>query len=131
MNRAEARTYAIVLGKVVSALRGRRSWTQAELAFRVGIGQSTISRIESGQIIPDAFVFRQLAQAFGMSPDEFQATVDRAYRRTGSAASAAAGGKAGKSWWQDALAVAGVVGIAGLAAFAVAALLNQDEEDNR
>ena len=36
-------------GLAVRALRRRRGWTQAQLASRCGLSQSTISRIESGE----------------------------------------------------------------------------------
>ena len=129
MDQSEARAYAVVLGKVIAALRGQRSWTQGSLAGMVGIGQSTLSRIERGQLMPDSFTFQRFAQAFSMSSPAFQALVDNAYQRTRQTASAATGRPSGSTWWKDALGVAGIVGLAGIAGFAVAALLNQASDD--
>jgi transcriptional regulator with XRE-family HTH domain len=123
----ESTAYAAVLGRVIAALREKNAWTQAELAEAVGSKQSTISRIESGQALPDAFTFRKIATALGRTPDGLQALVERAFERTQRAAEGATG-RSTAPWWQSAWAVAGAAGLVGLAAFAVAALVS-DEGD--
>jgi putative transcriptional regulator len=126
---AEENAYAVVLGKVIAHLRQKKGWTQGQLAQQVGVQQSTLSRIESGSLTPDAFVLKRLAMSFGYSAAELNRLVDRAYERTQATAISATNTSLRKDapWWQVALGVAGIVGLAGLAIFAVAAVL--DEED--
>ena len=126
---AEENAYAVVLGKVIAHLRQKKGLTQGQLAEQVGVQQSTLSRIESGSLSPDAFVFKRLAMSFGYSAAELNGLVDRAYERTQATAISATNTSLRKDapWWQVALGVAGIVGLAGLAIFAVAAVL--DEED--
>lgn len=127
----ESTVYALVLGRVIAALRERNGWSQAQLAARIGVAQSSLSRFETGASLPDTFVFRRLAQAFGMSVGQLQRIVDRAFAQTQQTAQQAAPPpSAGTPWWQVALGVAGAVGLAGLAAFAVAAAVNQEEDDD-
>lgn len=122
---SEAYVYALVLGRVVGALRERRGMSQAQLAAAVGLTQSTLSRIERGQAQPDAFTFRKLAGAFEVSAGELSDWIDQAYARSAEAAKGAIGGRrAQKNWWQAAVAVAGFAGLGGLVAFAVAAALD-------
>lgn len=132
MTYQENDAYAVVLGKVIAYLRQKQAWTQGQLAERVGVQQSTISRIENGSLTPDAFMLRRLAEAFGMSSDELTRRVNAAYERTQQTAQSATGGHAADvPWWQVALGVAGVIGLAGLAAFAVAAVLDEMEREKR
>ncbi len=121
----EAYVYALVLGRVIGALRERHGMSQAALAERVGLTQSTLSRIERGQARPDAFTLRRLADAFGVTPGVLSDWVDQAYARSAEAARGAIGTrKTHKNWWQAAVAVAGFAGLGGLVAFAVAAALD-------
>jgi len=119
----EADIYALVVGAMVGQLRERRRWTQGELATRVGLTQSTISRIERGQARPDPFEMRAIAEAFGMTTAELSAVIDRAYERAVVAAKNAVKSKGKTDWWKIALGLLGVVGVSGLAGFAVAAAL--------
>lgn len=127
----ESQVYALVLGMLIMRLREKRALTQAQLAERIGVTQSTLSRIERGQVQPEPFVIKQLAAAFEMTTGEFDEHVDEAYKRTQRAASDTVkeGGK--QPWWQVALQVAGIAGLAGLVAFAVAAVLNDLEAEQR
>lgn len=74
----ESETYALVVGRVVATLRKREGWSQSLLATKAGISQSKLSRIERGQVLPYLYVFRCLARAFGLAPEELQRKVDRA-----------------------------------------------------
>lgn len=56
------------LAHTLKRVRKKRGLDQTELARRVGVSQSTISRIEQGQI-PGADVLAALARALGMSAD--------------------------------------------------------------
>jgi transcriptional regulator with XRE-family HTH domain len=127
----ESQVYALVLGMLIMRLRERQQLTQAQLAEQIGITQSTLSRIERGQVQPEPFVVRQLAAAFGMSTADFDQHVEDAYRRTERAAQDTVRKSEKQPWWQVALAVAGIAGLAGLVTFAVAAVLNELEEEER
>jgi transcriptional regulator with XRE-family HTH domain len=130
MSHDESEAYAVVLGRVIAALRERRSMTQAELAALAGIRQSTISRIENGQVVPDALVFRRIATAFGLTTDQLNAKVDAALERTEKAARGATDQPDNSQWWDIALKVAGIAGLIGLATFAVGALLSDSSDDS-
>jgi len=124
----EQKIHALVMGKVVSTLRQRQGLTQQQLADEVGVAQATISRVERGTLIPDAFLLPRLSAKLGMTVPELLAHVDEGVRRTKEAATGALGGgrKAGQSWWTGALRVAGFAGLAGLVIFAVAAALSDE-----
>jgi transcriptional regulator with XRE-family HTH domain len=123
----EAYVYGLVLGRVLASLRERRGMSQGELAAKVGITQSTLSRMERGQGQPDAFTMRKLAEALGVSVGDLNAWVDKALERSRQATLGAIGESPRpeeKPWWQAALKVAGAAGLAGLVAFAVSAALD-------
>ncbi len=65
-----SKMYPMVLGRVVAYLRQQKGWNQAQLAQALGTTQSTVSRIERGEVVPDALVFRSLATVFEMSTDD-------------------------------------------------------------
>lgn len=127
----ESQVYALVLGILIMRMRERHELTQAQLAEKIGVTQSTLSRIERGQVQPEPFIIRQLADAFGMTTAEFDGRVDEAYKRTQRAAKDTVREEGKLPWWQVALQAAGLAGLAGLVAFAVAAVLNELEEDER
>jgi transcriptional regulator with XRE-family HTH domain len=59
-----------LLGKRIADLRGRKGWSQNELAHRAGVGQPTIWRLEKGhkkQV--DVVIVRRLAKALGVGVD--------------------------------------------------------------
>lgn len=58
------------LGAVVTELRGRRGWTQEELAQRLGVSAQAVSKWETGQSMPDVALLLPLAQALGCTVDE-------------------------------------------------------------
>jgi putative transcriptional regulator len=43
--------------------RGERSWTQAELAERVGVTRKTVNTVENGVFIPSTVLALKLARA--------------------------------------------------------------------
>ena len=124
----EPHVYQLVLGKVIAALRKQRGISQEAFAALIYVSQPTLSRIERGQSMPNALVFRQIAAALDLSTDELNGYVDRALDRTRQAAAGATGKRVGSAALKTALGVAGIVGLAGLAGFAIAALLAEDEE---
>ncbi len=53
----------------IKELRDLRSWSQAELARRSGVGQSTVSRIEAGETSGISLgIVEKLASALGCDP---------------------------------------------------------------
>ena len=55
------------LGRRVKELRTRRGLTQADLAERAGISQTTLSRLEGGHQCPSLQGVATLAEALGVS----------------------------------------------------------------
>jgi transcriptional regulator with XRE-family HTH domain len=61
------------LGDEIARLRSKAGWTQEELAQRIGLHQTRVSKLESGEHnYPLETVYR-LALAFGVSPFELAA----------------------------------------------------------
>ncbi len=52
-------------------LRDEAGLTQAEVAAKVGVDQSVISRIEAGERRVDSVMLQRLADVFGVSPAAF------------------------------------------------------------
>ena len=59
--------YAFCVGQVVQDIRKKERVTQTELARRIGVGKSYISRIEHGNIDPSVSTFYRLVSALGRS----------------------------------------------------------------
>jgi transcriptional regulator with XRE-family HTH domain len=57
------------IGKWIRELRKATGFTQAELGYLLDSNQGVISRLERGERVPMAIVFRVLA-AFGRTPNE-------------------------------------------------------------
>ena len=130
---AEALVYALVVGRLISALRERRGWAQAELARKVGLTQPTLSRIERGQAMPELYNVRRFAAAFEMRPDHFNKLVEDAFTQTQRVVRQAyrPSNGAGESdqVWEAVLKLAGVAGVMGLVALAIAALLDEPRSE--
>lgn len=106
-------TYAAVVGQVVQQLRtGHMS--QQMLASKAGLSQSSLSRFEKGQTLPDMFEMRRLATALDKKPADFVALIEQALTRTTEVAKKV-------SPLDDLAAIA----LAGLAVVAVATLLDE------
>jgi transcriptional regulator with XRE-family HTH domain len=60
------------IGQAVRLLREDRGWTQAELAEKLGITQSTLSAKERGDVEIKRPEQRKLAEVFGISFDDFE-----------------------------------------------------------
>lgn len=54
----------------VLVARRQREWSQAELATKIGINQSDLSRIEANGWIPPAEIRQRLAEALDTTPGE-------------------------------------------------------------
>lgn len=51
-------------------LRAERSWTQADVALRIGVSRQTINAIETGKFDPSLPVAFRLARLFALTVDE-------------------------------------------------------------
>jgi len=121
----------LVLGRVISTLREKKGWSQGTLAEQVGVSQSVISRIESGRVRPDIYLYGLLAETCGMTVERLNEHVRDAQNRTRKAAEAAmqtAPTTPGQTW-QEAIAIASMAGLVGLIGFAVAAALSDEIAD--
>jgi transcriptional regulator with XRE-family HTH domain len=119
----EGEAYGLVLGQVIARLRKQHGdMTQSELARRLGISQSLLSKIESGKQ-PDAYQFNLIAQVFGLDGQQLNAQVLDAMKRAQRAAEAVTNQPKASSGWGELLALAGFVG---LVMFAVAAVVGDD-----
>lgn len=119
----EGEAYGLVLGQVIAQLRKQHgNMTQAELAHRLGISQSMLSKIESGKQ-PDAYLFSQIARVFELDVQHLNAQVLDAMKRAQRAAAAVTNQPKASSGWGELLALAGFVG---LVMFAVAAVVGDD-----
>ncbi|MEE1621185.1 helix-turn-helix transcriptional regulator [Zafaria sp. Z1313] len=54
----------------VAELRSARSWTQADLAQRVGVSRQSVNAIEKGKFDPSLPVAFRLARLFGLAIEE-------------------------------------------------------------
>ncbi|MBM4463690.1 MAG: helix-turn-helix transcriptional regulator [Chloroflexi bacterium] len=59
-------------------LRQQKMMTQREVAERAGITVTTLSRIENGKVNPTFKTIRNLAEVFGISPQEMREIVGSA-----------------------------------------------------
>ncbi|MCD0443126.1 helix-turn-helix transcriptional regulator [Glycomyces sp. A-F 0318] len=50
----------------IAELRAERSWTQADLARRIGVSRQSVNAIETGKFDPSLPVAFRLARLFGM-----------------------------------------------------------------
>ena len=55
-------------GEVISILRGKKGWTQEELARRSGISAANLSMLENDRVDIGKKRAEQLARAFGVHP---------------------------------------------------------------
>lgn len=122
----EPYVYALVVGRLIAALRERAKLSQQALAGRVGLTQPTLSRVERGQAQVDVYTFHKIAETFEMRGSELQWHVEQALARSAQAAAGAVGQAPveGTPWWKTAAAVGGLAGLGGLVAFAVRAALD-------
>jgi len=70
----------MLLGEQIKALRKELSWSQADLAGRIGGDAGQISRYENGKITPSVEVVVRLAELFNVTTDYL--LIDGAPRRT-------------------------------------------------
>jgi len=59
------------LGQYIKRKRGKKKWSQAELAAKLGNNFQNVSRIERGEISPTLYWCSKLAEAFDMELHNF------------------------------------------------------------
>lgn len=62
----------LILGRVLKHYRRAAGLTQDELAGYTGVSQSTITRIERGDAVPDVLLFWKLCGFFDVSSDQIR-----------------------------------------------------------
>ena len=67
---SEANLLADAVQNRVKALRTERSWTQEQLAERVGVSRQSINSIERGRYTPSLALALRFARVFDCSTDE-------------------------------------------------------------
>ena len=65
----------IIVDMSLRDLRQQRLMTQREVAERAHLTVTTLSRIENGKVIPTFRTIRNLADVFGLSPQEMREIV--------------------------------------------------------
>jgi transcriptional regulator with XRE-family HTH domain len=65
----------------VAAFRKKAGWTQDDLARRVKVDRSLISRWEDGSVVPTLSGFRSMREAYGVPSDELDAALLAVRRR--------------------------------------------------
>ena len=63
--------------KTIREFRETQSWTQLELANRLGVTPATVYNWERGKYEPSASKLRAIAQAFGVSMDDIALIEDQ------------------------------------------------------
>jgi transcriptional regulator with XRE-family HTH domain len=61
----------MILGTKIRKLRIQKKWSQEELAFKLNVGQTTISNFESSKTIPDFLVMLKVCEIFDIGLDYF------------------------------------------------------------
>jgi len=117
--------HALVVGSVLAQLRRMQGLGQMELATKVGITQTTLSRMERGTSPPSPDELRRLAAVFGLRSALLTVVIAAAFARMDRAAQLLVGPQ-GLNPWPLAFSIVGRSGLAGLATFAVAAQLSLD-----
>ena len=67
--KAEEKAYAFYTGQILLDARKEAKMTQSELAQRVGINKSYISKIDTGLVEPGAGLFLRIIDALGLRFD--------------------------------------------------------------
>ena len=103
--RIDSNQYAQVLGKVVAYYRDKKGLNQKALATKVGVTQTTISRLERGEVQASVFVVRGIASALGFKSvgvllNRVEWVMKESYKRVESSETSV--------WLKTAAAVAGI-----------------------
>ena len=77
----ERALYAFVVGRVLISYRATHKLTQKQLAQKAELSQSSLSRFECGQSLPDIWEISAIAPAFMLTGHELLSAIDSFYRR--------------------------------------------------
>ena len=61
----------MILGTKIRKLRIQNKWSQEELAYKLNVGQTTVSNFESSKTIPDFLVIQKVCEIFNIGLDYF------------------------------------------------------------
>jgi transcriptional regulator with XRE-family HTH domain len=61
----------MILGTKIRKLRIQNKWSQEELAYKLNVGQTTVSNFESSKTIPDFLVMQKVCEIFNIELDYF------------------------------------------------------------
>lgn len=112
MEAEEHQAFALVFGQIIGRIRRDKGLSQAQLGERVGIAQSTISRIEAGTLDVPITQLRQIAVSLDVSPEAIVTRGEEVFAKVGEAASQI---NDAQPWWRPALQA----DLQGLASFVV------------
>lgn len=71
----------MTLGEKLRSLRSISGWTQPELAQKLGIEQSYLSKLENDRSIPSVEIFDKLCTVYEITPDDMTKDLDKDYVR--------------------------------------------------
>lgn len=71
-------TYAALMGRFLAHKRKELGMDQTAISKKVGMNKSSWSRMENGDMIPDALQLSKIAYVLGMQPDEIIREVEAA-----------------------------------------------------
>ncbi len=54
---------------IIKTVRRERGWTQAELATRLGISQSALSKLEAGKLVPSSLLWFSFCAMAEIQPE--------------------------------------------------------------
>jgi DNA-binding XRE family transcriptional regulator len=55
--------------RIIKTIRTERGWTQSELATRLGISQSALSKLEAGKLVPSSLLWFTFCAMAGIQPE--------------------------------------------------------------
>lgn len=61
----------MILGTKIRKLRIQNKWSQEKLAYKLNVGQTTVSNFESSKTIPDFLVMQKVCEIFNIGLDYF------------------------------------------------------------
>ena len=65
------------IGEAIRKARGKGNLVQRELAYRCGIDQMTISKLENGKRAPAMITFCLIAKALNLKPSDLMKMVEK------------------------------------------------------
>ena len=74
-------TYPAIIGRILARERNELRMDQTKMAAAVGINRSSWSRIENGEIVPNAVLLDRIARVFGKNPSDILLEADEARAR--------------------------------------------------